>query len=135
MLRRVTWRLWAGFAIVLSAYVVLGAWFRANGAMEQPLYKWGLFASTFAPVIMLAGYTVSGSKWWKNSVGSSLGVVAFAVTWMSWPLAWTFLFWNGVLKPGWVAWTEVSGPAAIALALLWFTWVNLRMDRDARNGS
>lgn len=130
--RRVTWRLWAGLAIVCVSYVILGIWFKNDGGLEQPLFKWGLIALTFAPVLLLISYTASGNKWWKNEVGGSLGLLSFGLIWMAWPLAWTFVFWNGLLRPGWVAWTEVSGPAVIALAALWFTWVNVRLDHDRR---
>jgi len=126
--RRVTWRVWAGVAVVLVSYVVLGLWFRNDGVFEEQLYRWGLVSLTFSPVILLGGYTVTGNKWWRNAVGTSLGLLAFGITWMAWPLAWTFLFWNGMLRPGWVAWTEVSGPAVISLAALWFTEVNIHLD-------
>lgn len=133
--RKVTWYLWAGIGIVLTAYIVLGIWFRNYGSFENQLFKWGLIALTFAPVILMISYTFSGSKWWTNQVGSALALLSFGLTWMAWPLAWTFVFSKGVLLPGWVAWTEVSGPALIALAALWFTWVNIRLDRGRKRSN
>ena len=134
MLRTVTWRSWTALAVILGAYVGLGFWLSGNGTAEELLYKWGLLALTVAPLLLLAIYTASGNKFWRNDVGSALAVLAFGITWTAWPLAYVFWFLHGMLTVSWLAWIEVSGPALVALAILRLCFVFLRIHRDG-NGS
>lgn len=134
MLHPVTWRSWAVLAAGLVLYAALGWWWSGNGTMEEWLYRIGLTALTFAPVILIAVYTATGKKWWRNDLGSALAWLAGGITWLAWPLAYTFWFLGGMLTSSWLAWIEVSGPALVALAVLRLCWVFLRIDR-ARNGS
>jgi hypothetical protein len=134
VLKRVTWRSWAAFTAALGAYVALGFWLSSNGTAEYQLYKWGLTALTFAPVILVAIYVASGSRFWANDIGSALAVLAFGLTWTAWPLAFTFWFLGGMLRTSWLGWIEVSGPALVALAVLRLCWVFARIHREG-NGN
>lgn len=133
MLRRVTWRSWATLAAALTADVVLGFWLSGNGTVEEDLYRWGLTVLTFAPAVLVAAYAASGHKFWRTDVGSAFVWLAGAITWLAWPLAYTFWVLHGILGPSWLAWIEVSGPALVALSVLWLCFVFLRGDRDERN--
>lgn len=130
MLRMITWRAWGVIGVLLAGYAGLGYWLSGNGTVEYDMYKYGLTMLTFAPLIFMGVYTVTGNKWWRNDVGSALGVLSFGLTWTAWPLAYTFWFLNGVLHTSWLGWIEVSGPAVIALAVLRLSYVFLRYHRD-----
>ena len=134
MVRKVTWRSWAALAAGLAAYGVLGFWLSSNGTAEELLYKWGLLALTVAPVLFMAVYTATGNRWYRNDIGSALGVLALGITWTAWPLAYTFWFLGGMLTVSWLAWIEVSGPALVSLAVLRLCWVFLRIHRDGKGG-
>lgn len=129
MLRRVTWRFWMTFAVLLGAYIGLGVWFAGNSAVEVPLYKWGMTFLTFAPLLLMGIYTATGNKWWKNDLGSALAWLAGGITWMIWPFAYALWFHNGAVEAPWLVWIEVSGPAVIALAILRLCYVFLRYHR------
>lgn len=135
MLRSVTWRLFAGMFALLASDVIAGIWLEHNAGVVVWTYRLGLTAATFAPVILLAAYTVSGNKWWQNDLGSALAVFAFGVAWMSWPLAWAFWFQNGMLTLSWLAWFEVSGPLVVAVSLLWLTAIFIRIRLYRKNGA
>lgn len=127
ILGRITWRWWAGLIAAAGAYVGLGFWLGGSGTVEQLLFKWGLLGASIAPFLLILIYTLSGNKWWGNDVGSAIVQVKLCVAWLVIPLAWVFFADNGVLHPGWLAWAEVSAPAAVTLALLRLCWVFARV--------
>lgn len=130
MLRRVTWRSWAVIAAVLAAYVGLGFWFGGNGAVEEQLYKYGLLAASIAPLVLVAVYTLAGNRWYANDVGSAIVQVKLCIVLLAGPLAWVFWVQGGMLRPGFLAWAEVSAPLLVALALLRLCWVFWRIGRS-----
>jgi hypothetical protein len=134
VLRRVTWRSWAALAGLLGAYVGTGFWLGSNGTVEEVVYKWGLLAASIAPFALIAVYSASGNRWWKNDVGSAIVQIKLCVALLVIPLTWVFWADGGMLRPGWLAWAEVSAPALVALALLRLCWVFWRIHRDG-NGT
>jgi hypothetical protein len=130
MLKRVTWRSWAALAVTLGAYVALGFAYGGNGAIEERVYKYGLLAASFAPFVLIAVYTATGNRWYSNDVGSAIVPIKLCVALLVAPLAWVFWVDHGMLRPGWLAWAEVSAPALVALALLRLCWVFWRIHRD-----
>ena len=130
MLRSVTWRSWVALAVFLAVVIGSGFWLNGNGTADYDLYKWGLTALTFAPSVLMTVYTAMGNKWWRNDLGSALAWLSGGITWMAWPLAYTFWFLHGSLGPSWVGWCEVSGPAVVTLAVLRLCFVFLRYHRD-----
>ena len=135
MLRRVTWRFWAVLAVILGSYIGLGFWLNSNDTVDYQLYKWGLTVLTFAPAILMTVYAATGNKFWTNDLGSTLAVLSFGITWMAWPLAYTFWFLHGSLGASWVGWCEVSGPALVALAVLMLSYVFGRYHREGNGKS
>jgi hypothetical protein len=134
MLRRVTWRSWTALAVILGAYTGLGFWFGGNGTVEELLYKWGLLAASLAPLLLIGVYTATGNRWYANDVGSAIVQIKLCVILLAAPLAWVFWVQGGMLKPGFLAWAEVSAPVLVALAMLRLCWVFIRIHRDG-NGS
>lgn len=132
MLRRVTWRSWAGLALVLGAYVGAGFWLGHDAAIEEMVYKWGLLAASVAPFALVAVYAASGNKFWRNNVGTALVQAALCMVPVAGPLAYVFWVDNGLLTSSLLAWIEVSGPVLSALALLRLCWVLLRIHRDGK---
>lgn len=130
MLKRVTWRSWAALAVLLGAYTGLGFAYGSNGTVEADIYKWGLLAASFAPLVFIAVYTASGAKWYRNDIGSALVQAALCMIPIAGPLAWVFWVNHGVLTTSLLAWVEVSGPALSALAMLRLCYVFLRIHRD-----
>ena len=130
MLRRVTWRSWAVLATLLALYTGCGFWLSSSGTAEYQLFKWGLTVLTFAPLILMSVYAATGNRFWANDLGSIIAVLAFGLTWMAWPLAYTFWFLHGRLRTSWLGWIEVSGPAVIGLAVLGLCYVFLRYHRE-----
>ena len=133
MLRRVTWRAWVIALGLAAGYGVLGFWLNTDDAVEYNLYKWGLTALTFLPLILMAIYTFTGNKWWANDLGTALGWLSAGITWTAWPLAYTFWFLHGSLSPSWVGWCEVSGPGVVSLAIARLCYVFLRYHRDGNS--
>ena len=127
ILGRITWRWWAVLTAALGTYVGLGFWLGTNGTVEELLFKWGLLGASIAPFLLIAIYTLSGNKWWGNDMGSAIVQIKLCVAWLVIPLTWVFFKDGGVLHPGWLAWAEVSAPAAVALALLRLCWVFARV--------
>lgn len=130
MLKRVTWRSWTALAVLLGAYVALGFAYGSNGQVEATIYKWGLLAASFAPLVFVAVYTWSGARWFANDIGSALVQAALCMIPIAGPLAWVFWVNHGVLTSSLLAWVEVSGPVLSALAMLRLCWVFLRIHRD-----
>lgn len=128
MLKRVTWRSWAALGAVLGAYAGLGLWLGGDGAVEEQLYKWGLLGASVAPFVLIAVYS-AGNRWWRNDVGSAIVQVKLCVALLVIPLAWVFWAQGGMLRPGFVAWAEVSAPALVAVALLRLCYVFWRIQR------
>jgi hypothetical protein len=136
MLRRVTWRSWAVIAAALGTYTALGLLLGGNGAVEGALYKWGLLGASLAPLLLILVYTITGNRWYGNDVGSAIVQVKLCIILFAAPLAWVFFFQGGMLRPGFVAWAEVSAPALVTLALLRLCWVFWRVHRTGNgNGS
>ena len=137
MLKRITWRSWAVIAAVLGAYTALGLLLGGDGAVEEALYKWGLLGASIAPFVLTGVYAATGNKFWRNDVGSAIVQVKLCIVLFAAPLAWVFFFQGGMLKPGFVAWAEVSAPALVTLALLRLCWVFWRVHRHggADNGN
>jgi hypothetical protein len=134
VLKAVTWRSWAALAVLLGTYTALGLWLGGNGAVEEALYKWGLLGASLAPLLLIAVYTASGNRWYANDIGSAIVQIKLCIVLFAAPLAWVFFFQSGMLRPGFLAWAEVSAPALVTLALLRLCWVFLRVHRDG-NGS
>lgn len=132
ILGRITWRWWAGLIMMLGAYAGLGFWLGTDGNIEQLVFKWGLLAASIAPFLLIAIYTWAGNKWWGNDIGSAIIQVKLCVAWLVIPLTWVFFADNGVLHPGWLAWAEVSAPAAVAMAFLRLCWVFWRVHMKFR---
>ena len=130
MLKRVTWRWWAVLAAAVGAYVGAGFVLGGDGAVEEQLYKWGLLAASIAPFVLIAAYAASGNRFWVNDVGSAIVQVKLCVAALVIPLAWVFWVDHGMLRPGWLAWAEVSAPALVAAALLRLCWVFWRIGRS-----
>lgn len=130
MLKRVTWRSWTAVAVLLGAYVALGLVYGGNGAVEEQLYKWGLLGASLAPLLLILAYSLSGNRWWRNDVGSAIVQIKLCVVLLTAPLAWVFWAQGGMLKPGFLAWAEVSAPLLVALAMLRLCYVFLRIGRD-----
>lgn len=141
-MRRVTWRTWASLAVLGAAYGTCGFWLSGNGTVEEWLYRAGLTAATFAPLLFTGTYTVLGlrgpAKWWRNPIGTALVQAALTLVPIAGPLAYVFWFMNGMLTSSWLAWVEVSGPVVSALAWLRLCvlWLILhRADQLPRNGN
>lgn len=134
MLRRITWRSWAVIAACLGAYAGLGIWLGGDGAVEEQVYKWGLLAASLAPLLLTAVYTWSGNRWYANDIGSAIVQVKLCVVVLVAPLAWVFWAQGGMLRPGFLAWAEVSAPVLVALAMLRLCFVFWRIRRDGKNG-
>ena len=132
MLRRVTRRYWTAIGALIGTYIGCGYWLSSDGTAEYQLYKYGLTVLTAAPLILMSVYIASGNKFWRNDLGSALAVLAFGLTWTAWPLAYTFWFLGGALRTSWLGWIEVSGPAVVALAVLWLCWIFLRIHRAGK---
>jgi hypothetical protein len=135
MLRRVTWRSWAVIAAALGTYTALGLLLGGNGAVEGALYKWGLLGASLAPLLLILVYTITGNRWYGNDVGSAIVQVKLCIILFAAPLAWVFFFQGGMLRPGFVAWAEVSAPALVTLALLRLCWVFWRVHRDGNDAT
>jgi hypothetical protein len=133
LLRRVTWRSWAGLGLVLAAYVGLGFWFGSNGNVEALIYKWGLLAASVAPFALIAVYTASRNKWWSNDLGTALVQTALCMIPIAAPLAYVFWVDGGMLTSSLLAWVEVSGPVLSTLAMLRLCWVFARIHRDGND--
>jgi hypothetical protein len=133
MLRRVTWRSWAVIAAALGTYTALGLLLGGNGAVEGALYKWGLLGASLAPLLLILVYTITGNRWYGNDVGSAIVQVKLCIILFAAPLAWVFFFQGGMLRPGFVAWAEVSAPALVTLALLRLCYVFWRVHRDGNS--
>jgi hypothetical protein len=131
-MRGPTWRFWAGVAVTAALYALLGYWLSGSDAAEGWLYRLGLTAATFIPLIFVAVYTWIGlrtrtrAKWWTDEIGSSLVIAALSLVPVCGPLAWVFWFMGGSLHASWLAWLEVSGPCVSALAWLRLIWVWVR---------
>lgn len=132
MLRKVTWRSWAGVAVVLAAYVSLGFWLGGNDHVEAMIYKWGLLAATVAPLAFVGVYAASGNRFWTNDVGTALVQASLCMIPIAGPLAYVFWVDNGMLTGSLLAWVEVSGPVLSTLAMLRLCWVFLRIHRDGK---
>jgi hypothetical protein len=133
MLRRVTWRSWAAVAAALGTYTALGLLLGGNGAVEGALYKWGLLGASIAPFVLILVYAATGNRFWANDVGSAIVQVKLCIVAFAAPLAWVFFFQGGMLRPGFVAWAEVSAPALVTLALLRLCYVFWRVHRDGNS--
>jgi hypothetical protein len=122
--RAPTWRLWASVGVAVALYCVLGYWLSGSSNAEEWLYRIGLTAATFIPLIFVGVYTYIGlatktpAKWWRDDIGSSLVIAALSLVPLAAPLAWVFWYDGGNLRSSWVAWLEVSGPCVSALAWL-----------------
>lgn len=130
MLKQITWRSWAVIAALAGAYTGLGFWFGGNGIVEEALYKWGLLAASLAPLVLIGVYTLTGNRWYANDVGSAIVQIKLCVVVLVAPLAWVFWFQGGMLRPGFLAWAEVSAPALVALAMLRLCYVFVRIHRS-----
>ncbi len=137
MLKRITWRSWTVITVLLGAYTGLGFAYGGNGNVEVRLYRWDLLAATLAPLLLVAVYSLSGNRWWRNDVGSAIVQVKLCVVALVAPLAWVFWFQGGLLRPGFLAWAEVSAPGLVALAMLRLCYVFIRIRRagNGKNGS
>lgn len=136
MLKRVTWRSWTGLVAVLGAYIGLGFAYggSGHGNVEAGIYKWGLLAATFAPLVFVAVYTLSGARWWRNDLGSALVKSALCMIPIAGPLAYVLWVDHGMLTTSLLAWIEVSGPVLSTLAMLRLCWVFMRVHRDSKSG-
>lgn len=138
MLRRVTWRAWAVPAVLFAVYVVLGLIWTPHGSALEWIYKIGTVGATFAPLMLVAIYTVSGlrgaAKWWTNDVGLALVQLALGISIIAGPLAWASWLDGGSITGGMVAWLEIAGPVLVTLAILRLCYVFTRIHRVA-NGS
>lgn len=133
MIRRVTWRFWAGIVLGCAAYGLIGWWESGRSSAELLwLYRIGLTAATFVPLLFTVVYTALGAKWWRNEIGASIVLAAISLIPIVLPLATALWFYNGVVSPSWLVWLEVSGPALAALAWLRLCWVWLRIGKDKR---
>jgi hypothetical protein len=136
VLKRITWRSWAVIAVILGTYTTLGLWLGGNGIVEEALYKWGLLGASIAPLLLVAVYSLTGNRWYSNDVGSAIVQIKMCIVLFAAPLAWVFFFQQGMLRPGFLAWAEVSAPALVTLALLRLCWVFWRVHRTGNgNGS
>lgn len=129
MLKKLTWRFYALVFTLLGGYAALGYWWSSNGTVEAELYKWGLLAATFTPLLFVGVYTWTRNQWWRTDVGTSLVFLPLALIPIAGPLAWVFWFNHGELTTSWLAWLEVSGPALASLVLLWrsYVWVRIKL--------
>ena len=136
MLREVTWRSWAFLFVVLTAYVVCGLRFSHNGGViEQWMAKIGECGGALSPFVLIGVYTATGKQWWRNDLGSALIQLAVGISLICTPLAYTFVVDNGELTPSFWAWTQVSGPIIVTLAILRLSLIFLRVHRDPTENS
>lgn len=129
MVRKITWRFWAGLAAGLAAYIALGWWWSGNGTVEEWLYRIGLTAATVLPVAFTIVYSTR-ARWWRNEVGTAVVLAALSIVPTAFPLAYAFWFDNGMITASWLGWLEVSGPVLSALALARMCWIWLRISRE-----
>lgn len=131
MLREVTWRSWATLGVVLVAYVVFGLMYSKNGELvEQWMAKIGECGGSLSPFILIGVYTGTGKQWWKNDLGAAVVQLAIGISIVCTPLAYTFIVDNGDLTPSFWAWTQVSGPIVVTLAILRLSFIFFRIHRD-----
>ena len=129
MLRKITWRFWAGLAAGLVAYGAIGWWWSSDGTTEAWLYRVGLTAATVLPLAFAVVYGIH-AKFWRNEVGTAVVLAALSIVPTVAPLAYVFWFNGGQLTTSWLAWLAVSGPALSAIALAWMCWIWLRIGRE-----
>lgn len=131
MLREMTWRHWAVILGLLTIDLVAGLFYsESSGVAEEWMIRIGTTAGSFAPLVLVGVYTFANKKWWWNTLGSALVIVTLGVTLICLPLAYTFIFDNGLLTPSYWAWLEVSGHITLAAAILYLSWIFLRIHRD-----
>jgi hypothetical protein len=137
--RDVIWRPWLGVLALIAIDAGLGFALAGNYRAESWAYKYGLLGASLTPVLFAAVYTITGlrgaTKWWTNTLGTSLVFASVTLIPITWPLCWVLWFDNGELAQAWLAWVEVSGPVLSALAWLALCIVFLRIHRDGRNGA
>lgn len=136
--RGMTRRLWTSIIALPVIYAGLGYWLAEDDVVEAWLFRIGLTAAAFIPLIFVGIYTWfglhsqnPGAKWWKTQLGSALVLAALSLFPITAPLAWVFWFDGGMLHQSWLAWLEVSGPAVSALAWLRLCLIWLRVHRVA----
>lgn len=114
-----------GLAYVVAgicAYIAAGFWLHNSSMIESWLFKIGLTAATFIPILFVSIYTYFGfrgkAKWWTNQIGTALVEAALSIEPIVVPLMVAIWFYNGSITPSWLGWFEVSGPVVSALAWL-----------------
>ena len=130
MLTHVTWRAWAVPSALFAVYIVLGLTWTPHGSAVEWIFKIGSLGATFAPV-MLVGIYSAAAKWWQNDVGLALVQLAFGISIIAGPLAWSAWLDGGSITGGMVAWLEIAGPVLVTLAILRLCFVFVRVHRSS----
>ena len=136
MLKKVSWRSWAGPGLLFAIYFILGFFWFPKGSSVEWIFKVGTLGATFAPLALIGIYTATGNKWWANNIGTALVQLALSIPVITGPLAWSAWLDNGSITGGEVAWLEIAGPVLVTLAILRLCWVFYRYHKPPEgNGS
>ena len=131
MLTHVTWRAWAVPSALFAVYIVLGLTWTPHGSTLEWIFKTGALGATFAPLLLIAIYGASGNRFWENDVGLALVQLAFGISIIAGPLAWSAWLDGGSITGGMVAWLEIAGPVLVTLAILRLCYVFVRVHRSS----
>ena len=83
------------------------------------------------PLLLIGIYTASGNRFWQNDVGLALVQLAFGISIIAGPLAWSAWLDGGSITGGMVAWLEIAGPVLVTLAILRLCYVFVRVHRSS----
>lgn len=120
----VTWKFWVGVATATIAYVLILIGVGNNNVVLELTYKLGLTATTLIALAFVLGsiffsLSKNSTRMWKSDLGGSVLLVKIALIPSFGGLAWTFLFDDGILRPGVNASITLTGPLLLAFALCW----------------
>lgn len=133
-MKRTRWT-WAVVATLVCGWAAAGPFLAYNGTAVTELARTGAIAAAVAPMSFLSVYTILGlkgaAKWWRDDIGTTLGLFAVAGIIQSGVLAFVFIFRGGLLNTAPLVWTYEGGLLGGSLIIFWRTWIWIRVARSA----
>jgi hypothetical protein len=102
---------------LLALAIILGLTWNPSGGQADWIFKIGTLGATVAPLGLCGIYTVTGNKWWTNTLGTALIQSLLSIVVIAAPLAWAIWKDHGMITGGLCAWLEVAGPLLAAVTI------------------